>query len=153
LQQLVQFYKEARDITSVRVHLNRVCGAMRARVAQNAQDGVAYRVISRAMAARAQTGFEGSQPIARAAAQLADLLGTSGEPEQKLLMESPRPDLSLLKKPEADDVLFPRGVQVELRQMFQLLGDRIAKHVGVDLRPYGATRGDRLRARDNPVAA
>jgi hypothetical protein len=25
--------------------------------------------------------------------------------------------------------------------------------VGVDLRPYGVTRGDRLRARDNPVAA
>src|SRR4029079_12477136 len=33
------------------------------------------------------------------------------------------------------------------------LGDRIAKHVGVDLRPYGVARGDRLRARDNPVAA
>ena len=33
LTQLVQFYRDAGDITSVRVHLNRVAGAMRARVA------------------------------------------------------------------------------------------------------------------------
>ncbi|MGN6110239.1 MAG: hypothetical protein ACTHU0_34365, partial [Kofleriaceae bacterium] len=153
LQQLVQFYRDARDITSVRVHLNRVAGTMRARVAQAPLDGVPYRVISRAMAARASTGLPGSQPIARAAAELAELLGAAGEPERKLLGEPARPDLSLLAKPEADDGLFPRGVPLELRQIFQLLGDRIAKHVGVDLRPYGATRGDRLRARDNPVAA
>ncbi len=153
LQQLVQFYKDARDITSVRVHLNRVAGAMRARVHQSPLDGVGYRVIARAMAARAATGFAGSAPIARAAAQLADLLGEAGEPEQKLLAEVSSPDLSLLVKPDADEVLFPRGVQLELRQIFQLLGDRIAKHVGVGVRPYGATRGDRLRARDNPVAA
>jgi hypothetical protein len=62
-------------------------------------------------------------------------------------------DVSLLIRSEADEVLYPRGVPVELRHIFQLLGDRIAKHVGVDLRPYGVTRGDRLRARDNPVAA
>jgi hypothetical protein len=29
----------------------------------------------------------------------------------------------------------------------------VAKHVGVDLRPYGVTRGDRVRAKDSPVAA
>jgi tetratricopeptide (TPR) repeat protein len=153
LQELVQFYRDARDQTSMRVHLNRVAGAMRARAQQAPLNGEPYRVIARTMAARATTGLAGSAPIARAAAQLADLLGAAGEPEQKLLAESAIPDLSLLTKPDADDVLFPRGVQVELRQIFQLLGDRIAKHVGVDLRPYGATRGDRLRARDNPVAA
>lgn len=153
LQELVQFYRDARDITSVRVHLNRVAGAMRARVAQNPQDGIPYRVISRAMAARAATGLAGSLPIARAAAELAELLGSSGEPEKKLLKDPVRPDLGLLTRPEADDVLFPRGVQVELRQVFQLLGDRIAKHVGVNLQAYGVARGDRLRAKDNPVAA
>ena len=153
LSQLVQFYKDGGDMTSVRVHLNRVAGSMRARVAHNPQDGVAYRVIARAMTARANAGVEGSRPIARAAAELAELLGSSGEPEQKLLQTSPQPDLAPLLRPEADDVLFPRGVPVELRQVFQLLGDRIQKHVGVDLRPYGATRGDRLRAKDNPTAA
>jgi tetratricopeptide (TPR) repeat protein len=153
LQELVQFYKDARDLTSVRVHLNRVVGTMRARAQQAPLDGVAYRVIARAMAARAATGYAGSMPIARAAAELADLLGEAGEPEQRLLADPVTPDLSLLVKPDADEVLFPREVQVELRQIFQLLGDRIAKHVGVDLRPYGATRGDRLRAKDNPVAA
>ena len=150
---LVQFYKDAGDMTSVRVHLNRVAGAMRARVQKDPQDGVAYRVIARAMAARAVAGVDGSIPIARAAAELADLLKESGDPEQKILRIPPTPDLAALLRPEADEVLFPRGVQVELRQVFQILGDRIAKHVGVDLRPYGATRGDRLRAKDNPTAA
>ena len=153
LSQLVQFYKDAGDMTSVRVHLNRVAGSMRARVAHDPQDGVAYRVIARAMTARANAGVDGSRPIARAAAELAELLGASGEPEQKLLQTSPQPDLAPLLRPEADEVLFPRSVQIELRQIFQLLGDRIQKHVGVDLRPYGATRGDRLRAKDNPTAA
>jgi len=153
LAELVQFYKDANDITSVRVHLNRVAGAMRARVVTNPQDGVAYRVIARAMSARAAANVTGSLPIARAAAELADLLGASGEPEQKLLQTSRQPDLTQLTRPEADEVIFAGGVPVELRHMFQLLGDRIAKHVGVDLRPYGVTRGDRLRARDNPVAA
>ncbi len=153
LQTLVQFYKDAGDMTSARVHLNRVAGAMRARAATDPKDGVAYRVISRAMSARAQTGVDGSLPIARSAAELAELFGGSGEPETKLLATQLRPDLSLLLRPEADEVIFPRGVPPELRQVFQMLGDRVAKHVGVDLRPYGVTRGDRLRARDNPVAA
>ena len=153
LQQLVQFYKDARDITSVRVHLNRVAGTMRARVAQTPLDGQPYRVIARAMSARAGTGMAGSLPIARAAAQLADMLGAAGEPEHKLIAEPAHPDLSQLIRPEADEVLFPRGVPVELRQVFQLLGDRIAKHVGVNVQLYGVSRGDRVRAKDNPVAA
>ncbi|MGE0395912.1 MAG: hypothetical protein AB7T06_04220 [Kofleriaceae bacterium] len=153
LTQLVQFYKSNNDMVSVRVHLNRVAGQMRARAYQNPRDGVAYRVISRAMAARASAGVDGSLPIARAAAELADLLGESGEPEQKLLRTPLTPDLAPLLRPEADDVLFPRGVQLEVRQIFQLLGDRIAKHVGVNLGNYGVTRGDRLRAKDNASAA
>ncbi|HSN28808.1 MAG TPA: hypothetical protein VLT45_21120, partial [Kofleriaceae bacterium] len=46
-----------------------------------------------------------------------------------------------------------RTVQTELRQIFTLLGDRVAKHVGIDLKVYGVSRGDRLRAKDSPVAA
>nr|MBA3499491.1 tetratricopeptide repeat protein [Deltaproteobacteria bacterium] len=153
LQAVINFYREARDITSVRVHLNRVTGAMRARVQKDPNDGVAYRVISRAMMARAATNLPGSRPIARAAAELSEMLGTAGEAEQKLVVEAHAPDLSLLTRPESDEVLFPRGVQLELRQMFQLLGDRIAKHVGVDLRPYGVARGDRLKPRESPVAS
>ncbi len=62
-------------------------------------------------------------------------------------------DLSHLLRPESEDLLFPRGVQPELRQLFTLLGDRIAKHVGVDLRAHGVGRGDRLRAKDSAVAS
>jgi tetratricopeptide (TPR) repeat protein len=152
LSHLVQFYRDAGDMTSVRVHLNRVVGTMRARVAQDPKDGVAYRVIARAMTARHHAGVDGSIPIARAAAEIAQLLDAAGDPERLLLDEVPRTDLSLLIRPEADEVLFPRGVQPELRQVFTLLGDRVAKHVGVDTRVYGVGRGDRLRARDHAVA-
>jgi tetratricopeptide (TPR) repeat protein len=155
LSKLVEFYREAGDMQSVRVHLNRVAGTMRIRVAQDPKDGIAYRVIARAMAARSAAGVEGSIPIARAAAELAMLLGASGEPERLLLAEHRRADLAPLLRPDADEVLFPRSLQVELRQLFTLLGDRIAKHVGVDLRAYGVGRGDRLRAsggQSSPVA-
>ncbi|HEV7554073.1 MAG TPA: hypothetical protein VGO00_01395 [Kofleriaceae bacterium] len=153
LAELIRFYREANDITSVRVHLNRVTGAMRVRLATDPRDGVAARVISRAMSARSATGVDGSLPIARAAAELADLLGTSGDPERLILNEPARIELALLNRPDADEVLYPRGVQNELRQLFRLLGDRIAKHVGVDLRPYGVSRGDRQRARDSTTAS
>lgn len=153
LSELVRFYREAGDMTSVRVHLNRVAGTMRVRAANDPMDGVAYRVISRAMAARAAVGVDGSLPIARAAAELAQLLGAAGDPERLLLESPPHVDLAPLLRPDLDDVLFPRTVQTELRQIFTLLGDRLAKHVGIDLRAYGVGRGDRLRARDSSVAS
>jgi hypothetical protein len=140
-------------MTSVRVHLNRVAGTMRTRVAQEPKDGIAYRVISRAMTARAASGVGGSIPIARVAAELAQLLGAADEPERLLLAEPARIDLAPLLRAETDEVLFPRTVQAELRQIFTLLGDRVAKHVGIDLKHYGVSRGDRLRAKDSTVAA
>jgi cellulose synthase operon protein C len=154
LAELIRFYREANDTTSTRVHLNRVAGAMRARVAADPRDGVAARVLSRAMAARHQTNVPGSLAIARAGAELALLVGGGGAPEQALLAEpAGHTDLTGLLRPEADEILFPRTVPTELRQLLVVLGDRIAKHVGVDLRPYGATRGDRLRAKDSLIAA
>lgn len=152
LSELVRFYRDTNDMVSVRVHLNRVAGTMRNRAASSPKDGVAYRVISRAMSARASVGVPGSTAVAYAAAELASLLGAADEPERLLLAEPPRVDLAPLLRSEADEVLFPRSIQVELRQIFTLLGDRIAKHVGVDLRAYGVARGDRLRARDSSVA-
>lgn len=152
LSELVRFYRDTNDMVSVRVHLNRVAGTMRTRAAQNPKDGVAYRVISRAMSARASVGVPGSTAVARVAAELANLLGAADEPERLLLAEPARVDLAPLLRPEADDVLFPRSIPVELRQIFTALGDRIAKHVGVDLRTYGVARGDRLRAKDSTVA-
>jgi hypothetical protein len=110
-------------------------------------------VISRAMAARHGAGVMGSIEVARAAAELARGLGAAEDRELALAAQAaPASDLRVLLRPEADDMLFPRSVPSELRQIFAMLGDRIAKHVGADLRPYGVTRGDRLRARENPVA-
>jgi hypothetical protein len=111
-------------------------------------------VIARAMAARQGAGVIGSIEVARAAAELARALGALGpdDPEQQLANQIMPGDVRALVRSEADDLLFPRAAPPELRQIFAILGERVAKHVGVDLRPYGVTRGDRLRARENPVA-
>jgi len=53
--------------------------------------------------------------------------------------------------PAADERLFSDSVQPELREMFRLLANPIAKHVGVDLGVYGIQRKDRLPPSD-PVA-
>jgi tetratricopeptide (TPR) repeat protein len=154
LSELVHFYQEAGDVISVRVHLNRVAGAMRARIQQDPGDGVAYRVISRALAAREGANVRGSLAIARCAAEMARITGGAEAPEDALVLAAPPAiDVRALVRTEADDLLFPRVVAPELRQIFALLGDRVAKHVGVDLRPYGVTRGDRLRASSSAVAA
>lgn len=153
LVQVVQFYREAGDMTSVRVHLNRVIGAMRARISTNPQDGVAYRVIARAMQARDAAGVAGSIAVAYSAAELATRFGAAGDSEQRVLAAPPRGRIGAFVGVDADDVLFPRGFPSELRQMFRLLDDRVGKHIGVDVRAYGVERNDRLRADDAPVAA
>jgi hypothetical protein len=154
LSELVRFYQDAGDNRSAQVHLNRVAGAMRARIQADPGDGVAYRVIARAMVARENAQARGSLVVARAAAEMARLTGGAEAPEDALAMAAP-PQVApqVLTRPEADELLFPRVVSIELREIFVRLGDRVAKHVGVDLRPYGVTRGDRLRRADSAVAA
>jgi hypothetical protein len=153
LTRLVEFYQHVGDLRSVRVHLDRVAQAMRAKLEHEPGDGVAARVIARTMAARQGAGVVGSIEVARNAAELAAVLGAAEEVDQHLAAQVQPGNVPGITKPEADDLLFPRAAPGELRQIFALLGERLAKHVGVDLRPYGVTRGDRLRAGDNQVAA
>jgi hypothetical protein len=82
-------------------------------------------------------------PAARAAAELALVLGSGGEPEQRLLA---LPAGTELAAPGADDRLVADLIAPELRTVFRALGDAIAKHVGVDLDAYGVSRRQRLRA-------
>ena len=145
---LVRFYEDAGDMQSIRVHLGLVAASMRNRIAAQ-PDGDNFRVLARICRARHQAGVAGQGAVARAAADIARMLGV--EPDVEL---QPRAvNLAALVKPEADEVMWPPAVMPELRQIFALLGDRLAKHVGVDLRPYGVARGDRLKPRENPVAA
>ncbi|HRC58459.1 MAG TPA: hypothetical protein PKU97_21205, partial [Kofleriaceae bacterium] len=150
--ELVRFYRATSDATSIRIHLTRVAGAMRTRLEANPRDTEAYQVLSRTMTDRATAMAPGSGAVARIAAELALLTGGTGEAEKRLCAGDATPRLAALLSADADDLLFPRTVAGELRQMFHLLGDRLAKHVGVDLRVYGATRGERLRVKDSAVA-
>jgi cellulose synthase operon protein C len=158
--ELVRFYRAANDSTSIRIHLTKVAGVMRSRIEANPRDAEAYQVLSRAMADRETAMSPGSLAVARIAAELAILTSADAgpgavadlAPERRLISGEQTPRLAALLAADANDLLFPRAVQGELRQMFHLLGDRLAKHVGVDLRAYGTTRGERLRVKESSVA-
>ena len=148
LRLLLQFYADVSQPAALRKQLDKIVVVMRARVAQDAKDGAAYRILSRAIAARAEGPRDRSLSIARAAAELAVLLGAGAEAEQQLIVEPPA-DLSLLR---ADDLLFSHALQPELRQIFRLVGTPIIKHVGVDLAAWGVGRKDRLHPTDPTTA-
>ena len=115
-----QFYRDAGDMTSVRVHLNRVAGTMRARVANDPKDGVAYRVIARAMAARAAAGVDGSLPIARAAAELADAARRRRRARAHAARRAARASTSRrCSAPRPTRCCSRAACQTELRQMFR----------------------------------
>jgi Flp pilus assembly protein TadD len=152
LSALVGFYEQRGDLRSTRVHLDRLAASMRARVAENPADGVAYRVIARAMAARDKAGIEGSLAPARCAAELA-LRCDAGDQRDRDLVALPLRGLAGLGAPDADEYLYPAVVSDAVRQLFGRLGDRLAKHVGADLRRYDVGRGQRLRERESPALA
>jgi tetratricopeptide (TPR) repeat protein len=152
LRLLVAFYRDAGDTTSLRIHLDRIAGLMRSRVAHDVKDGAAYRTLSRAVSMRAENLADGSLPIARAAAELAQLLGASSDVEQRLIAGPPVPEVSLLADPGGDELVFSNAVQPGVLRIFRLLAPPIAKHVGVDLGAHGVGRKDRLPSGD-PIAA
>ncbi|HWN67671.1 MAG TPA: hypothetical protein VNM90_08520, partial [Haliangium sp.] len=150
LSALVGFYEQRGDLRSTRVHLDRVATAMRVRAAGSPGDGVAYRVIARAMQARQQAGVEGSLAPAACAAELS-LLCEAGDERERALVAQPIRGLAGLSAPGVDEYLFPPVVSLALRQLLGQLGERLVRHVGADLRRHDVGRGHRLRERE-PLA-
>src|SRR5690606_2005251 len=66
---LIEFYREAGDARSARVHLDRVAGAMRHLLAQDPSQIRPYQVLARALEAREQAGVPGSLATAQCAAE------------------------------------------------------------------------------------
>jgi tetratricopeptide (TPR) repeat protein len=148
LAALIKFYEDAGDVASIRVHLGLVAASMRSRLGMG-HDPTVLKVIARVARARHDAGVPGQGAVARSAADLARMYGVDpGDPPAL-----PPPNLAGLTRPEIDEVLWPRSISPEIRQIFGLLGERLSKHVGIDLRPYGVTRGDRVRPQQSPVAA
>lgn len=139
MNELVGFFERQQDALSTRVHLGRVANAMRGRLDQNLFDRAAWVTFTRALTAREKAGQRGSAALASNADALCRM--TSGE---SAAARSPQPHFAAVLGPEADDVIFGSQVQRELRQIFAMLGERLPKHVGSDLRAHGVTRTDRL---------
>ena len=167
LTELAKFYLAVGDQASVRVQANRVAGAMRARIGKDPTDATAYRVLARAMIVRASSGVAGSGAIARNAAAIArrldegaDTAGANDDDlDRAIAMLAGDGTAEVFASARRDNVdtsedegLFPRVVSHELRQLFRLLGDRIGKHVGVDLRAHGVTKADRVRSKERTAA-
>ncbi|HWM88312.1 MAG TPA: hypothetical protein VNO33_20800, partial [Kofleriaceae bacterium] len=154
LMALVDFYREVGDSISARVHLDRVAGAMRQRVAADPAQAQPYQVLARALDAREQA-VAGSRATAQCAAEIAVLLGSSSPRDAELAAASSRsrPPLSGLIAPEVDDLLFPAPVSSSLRALFRMLGERIAKQLGLDVRRHGVGRAERLRDTGDPLAS
>lgn len=144
LDALVGFYQQAGDTRSMKIHLDQVAAGMRTRIGQRGLDPQPFRVLARALEAREQAGAAGSLATARCAAELARLLGGAEEREERLAAHAAqvKPPVARLGKREDDDYLFPASVSSALRQIATTLGERMAKHVGTDLRRYGVGRGD-----------
>jgi len=152
LRLIVAFYKDAGDMMSLRIQLDRIAAVMRLRVTQDVKDGAAYRVLARAIMARAEHLADGSLPIARAAAELAQLLGAGGDLEQHLLATPPPSDLARLTGPGATERMVSHSKHPKLLQILRLVANPISKHTGTDLGVHGVSRKDRLPSSD-PIAA
>ena len=154
LAALVDFYRLAGDSRSARVHLDRVASAMRHRLLVDPADLEPYQVLCRALEAREQAGVPGSLASAVAAAEIAVLFGSQDPRDAELAAAAARarPALGPLGHPDLDDTLFPPAASSSLRAIFRLLGERLAKHAGTDVRRYGVGRGERLRKGSDPIA-
>ena len=142
LRRVVEYFERTSDPAGLRASTEKLCELMRARVANDVYDGAAYRTLAAALAARGK----GASPSARAAAELADLLGAATESERAMLAQPPRPETEALVGRSADERLFAGAAQPGLRRLFQVLNPAIVKHVGIELGAYGVRRKDRLHA-------
>jgi tetratricopeptide (TPR) repeat protein len=144
VQLLVQFYQEVNDAPALWAQLDRIIDAMRARIDANALDGAAYRALSRAVYARGASS--NARAISRTAAELAQALGTAGEPEVRLLAEEPLGDPARLAGPGADEALFAGASEPHIRELLRRFAEPIAKHIGADVGAHGVGRKERLKA-------
>ena len=153
LDAITAFYGAQKDLTSLRVQMDRVAGSMRTRLKRDAHDATAYRVISRALAARARAQVVGSIEAARCAAELAHALGGAEDAERMLAAEALRSPSSAkgLGNLAVDDALFHPSIPSGFRQVFRLLHDTLSKRYTPELRRWGVGKADKLPRAGHPV--
>ncbi len=126
---------------------------MRARLERDPLDGIAHRVLARALAARGQAGVAGSISASRCAAEMSDALGTAEDLEHLLAEEARRdtPSARGLGDLTIDEVLFHRDAPSGFRQVFRLLNETLSRRFSPDLRRWGVARPERLPRSGHPV--
>ncbi|MBE7451400.1 MAG: hypothetical protein HS111_21635 [Kofleriaceae bacterium] len=107
---------------------------MRNRLGAGAEPS-ALRVIARVARARHDAEGAAAGAVARAAAATAPACSARSRRDAPV---APPPDLSAFARSEVDEVLVAAdGERRAAPAPHALLGDRLAAHVGIDLRPYG----------------
>jgi hypothetical protein len=151
---VVDFYLRAGDKVSLRVNLDRIAANMRVRLEGDLWDPGPYRVLARALAARAQAGVAGSVEAGRCAAELVLALGGEvADTDRALAHEAvaQAPAIRGLGGLAIDDLLFHPSIPNGFRQIFRLLYDTLVKRYPADLRRAGVTRQERLPKTGHPV--
>jgi len=157
LAAVIDFYVRAADAASLRVNLDRVAATMRARLASDPWDGVPYRILGRALLARAAAGFPASAQPGRAAAELAIAFGAGDDADRAVAAEAQERAQSQgglargLGGLDIDEQLFHPSIPNGFRQVFRLLYDTLAKRYPADLRRGGVGKSDRLPRSGHPI--
>ncbi|MBK9070539.1 MAG: hypothetical protein IPL79_06005 [Myxococcales bacterium] len=139
LAALVGYFDQRGDAGAAKVRLDRVAHALR-NLALTQPTVAGLLALARVHQAREGVGAEGAWLEAAFARQLVGYF-EGGD-------AAPVEDTSVGLVPELLPTLFPQGMSGELRHIFSASGDRLAKHIGTDLRVFGVSRGDRLTSQD-----
>ncbi|MBL4632232.1 MAG: hypothetical protein JKY56_00055, partial [Kofleriaceae bacterium] len=142
---IVSFFMGRNDPRSARIHIDTVVRAMHNRLAKTHKDAEAYRTLVHSLEARAKCGSTESESVAISAARVSVLLGESDSEIVRIAQRPALPAARALASGAHDDMLWAGSRKASLRSIFRLVGDRLSKTVGIDLKSLGVGRSDRLR--------
>jgi hypothetical protein len=121
----------------------------RRRLAEDAVDAAAYRVLL-AVAACQEASGEGQPLLGEAAAEILQVIDAQDEAARTWLTDRPRsPSASLgpaLAQPAACDALCQAALPAALREMFRLVEGPLARAAHEPLAPFGVARRERVRS-------
>ena len=149
LTQLADFFERRRDLTGLRIQLDRAIAALTRRTTADACDGEAWRALATALSLRVRAGVAASEGTARAAAVLACALGAGGDEELALAKGAATP-AGLASLFEVEGLIHP-ALGAGARNVLALLEEPLDRLHPLDLRRFGLTKRDAL-SRTAPLA-
>jgi tetratricopeptide (TPR) repeat protein len=141
IAELAKFYERQKDVQSMRVHLDRAAGHMRAMLERDPLDANAHHALFRIATWRR------SQDRALAVAGVLQYIGAADADERALLdRHNARRGAvpSALVDPTVDETLFDSRIPPGFRHMFRVLAEPLFKLYRTDVKHLGVQKSERL---------